>query len=83
MVGQVFTRALLANFGAMNSDKDKDNAPDKTGQNNGGAFPTGQAAFPQGAAAFPNTPVNNTAPLPSESPLTKFLRELGGPKPAY
>jgi hypothetical protein len=39
MVGQVFTRALLANFGAMNSDKDKDNAPDKTGQNNCGASP--------------------------------------------
>jgi len=85
MAGQAITRALTVSFGAMNSDNgpDKDNAPDKTGQNNAGAFPAGQTAFPQGAAAFPNTPVNNTAPLPTESPLTKFLRELGGPKPAY
>jgi hypothetical protein len=81
MAGQAITRALTASFGAMNCDNgpDKDNAPDKTGQNNAGAFPAGQAAFPQGAAAFPN----NSAPHPTESPLTKFLRELAGPKPAY
>jgi hypothetical protein len=85
MAGQAITRALTTTFGAMNSDNglDKDSAPDKTGQDNGGAFPTGQAAFRQDLAAFPNTPANNTAPLPNESPLTKFLRELGGPKPAY
>jgi hypothetical protein len=81
MAGQAITRALTTSFGAMNSDNgpDKDNAPDKTGQNTAGAFPTGRAAFPQGAAAFPN----NSAPHPTESPLTKFFRELGGPKPGY
>lgn len=63
-----------------NSD---DTADDKS-QQPAAAFPrTGPAAFPQGAAAFPNTPVNNTAPLPNEGRMTKFLRELGGPKPAY
>jgi hypothetical protein len=78
MAGQAITRALTASFGAMNSD-------------NGGAFPAGEAAFPQGEAAFSygSSLLTNPAPQPTVPPLTRVLREIGGPapllfsKPAY
>jgi hypothetical protein len=66
MAGQAITRALTASFGAMNSDNgpDKDNAPDKTGQNTAGAFPNRAGGFPAGRRCLSEHPSEQHSAAP-------------------